>query len=107
MLLKQKTVAVNAKDSRGWTPLHCCVFSNANNKIISALSTYLIVFVVGISLIFQSPVAAGAEVNATTVDGTRPVDYFVRREPTDFKAYMETLEMLLHNSSINIKNLHR
>ena len=39
LLLKQKQVSANVKDSRGWTPLHCCVFSNANTKILAELST--------------------------------------------------------------------
>ena len=52
-------------------------------------------------------VSAGAETNATTVDGTRPIDYYVRKEPADWKAYAEGLDMLLQDSSINIKNLYR
>eukprot|EP01087_Luapelamoeba_hula_P012631 TRINITY_DN3530_c0_g2_i1.p1 TRINITY_DN3530_c0_g2~~TRINITY_DN3530_c0_g2_i1.p1 ORF type:complete len:961 (-),score=151.76 TRINITY_DN3530_c0_g2_i1:769-3651(-) len=40
-MLKQKGVTPNIRDTRGWTPLHCCAFTNGNPRIVSILSISL------------------------------------------------------------------
>ncbi|KAL6058436.1 Protein kinase domain-containing protein [Balamuthia mandrillaris] len=89
-MLKQKGVNANTADARGWTALHHCCYSSADPAVIRLL------------------LHAGAKSAASTVDGTRPIDYFVRNDPggEDMTAYAEALDSLLVDTSINLKNLH-
>jgi len=87
-LTKQKGIPINAKDHRQWIPLHCACLCSASPAIIKAL------------------VNAGADITAPNVDGTRPVDYFVRHSPKDGNAdqFEQALDLLLKGNSINLKN---
>jgi len=87
-LIKQKGSNLNAKDNRQWTPLHCVCQASASPPIINLL------------------VSAGADVTATNVDGTRPLDYFVRHSAKEGQAeiFGQALENLLKGNSINWKN---
>jgi len=87
-VLKQKGVSANTQDNRGWTALHSCAFTNADAEAISLL------------------LASGAETDAATVDGTRALDYFVRKEPKDIEKYEAALDSFFRSPhTINGQNL--
>lgn len=87
-LLKQKGANPSARDNRQWTPLHCVCQASASASIVNAL------------------VHAGADVTSPNVDGTRPLDYFVRHGAKDkeLDAFEQALDHLLKGNSVNFKN---
>lgn len=87
-LLKQKGANPSARDNRQWTPLHCVCQASASASIVNAL------------------VHAGADVTSPNVDGTRPLDYFVRHGAKDkeLDAFEQALDLLLKGNSVNFKN---
>lgn len=86
-LVKIKGMNVNGKDERGWTPLHLVCQTSADTRVISLL------------------IHEGADGAAPNVDGTRPLDYYVRHNPKDIEAFAQALDLLLKSCNVNIRNL--